>query len=229
MTPRSLWNPCQSIGAWVVALLVLALAAPVAAQDQAEQETITITLAEIGDSGVSGVAMLTPNGEQTDVAIRLTGGFGNHPNHIHENYCANVNPVPLLPLTHVVVGEADADGFTNSTVDISLDELLSGEYSIIVHRSDDQLDDYLVCGDISVGNAEETASAPASTAAADTASGVGTPAAGSSTDGTGVTEMAVTGVGTGVQSDPRLVIVFASLAVLAAVVAFGTSRRGWLG
>jgi hypothetical protein len=80
----------------VAGVLVLTLAAPVVAQD-----AVTFDLNEVNDSGVSGVVMLTANGDQTDVAIRLTGATGDHPNHIHENACANVNPEPLFPLTHI--------------------------------------------------------------------------------------------------------------------------------
>jgi hypothetical protein len=201
--------------------LAVSLAMPTSAQEASNQE-VTFTLDEVEDSGVSGIVRLSPNGDQTDVAIRLTGATGNHPNHIHENFCANVDPDPLLPLTHIDVGAADPDGFTNSTVDISLDELLGGEYSILVHLSDDQLGQYVACGNLGTPDAVAAAAAAQSpsTPAADSA------AAGQvgGTDAT-VSEVATTGVGSGLQPDLQLVLVVVSLAVLSAAVAIGAARR----
>jgi hypothetical protein len=160
MTPRSCWNIGRSTT--ILVAMILALVAPVMAQEASDLDEVTVVLEEVADSGIIGVAMLTADGEQTDVAIRLTGARGDHPNHIHENFCDNVNPEPRFPLTHIEVGNTDPDGFTNSTVDVSLEELLTGEYSILVHLSDDQLDEYLVCGNIGTApdQAAEVATEP---------------------------------------------------------------------
>lgn len=212
MSPRP-WRQIRQLGGVMVGILtILALATPTVAQEEPDSETVTITLNEVDDSGVSGIAMLSANDDQTDVAIRLTGAFGDHPNHIHENFCDEVNPVPLLPLQHVVVGEADPDGFTNSTVDIWLDELLAGEFSILVHRSDDQLDDYLVCGNITTDYTENTVMAVADQSA--TGTGRAT-----------VSEMPTSGVGTAAQGNLGLLAVVVGLAGVSVAIAIAAARK----
>jgi hypothetical protein len=89
----------QLIATLNVSLAVLGLVLPVAAQDRSNEEAVTITLNEVDDSGVRGVAILSANGGGTDVAIRLTGTFERHANHVHKNFRDNVNPDPLFPLT----------------------------------------------------------------------------------------------------------------------------------
>ena len=230
MNPRSLWCRRWSIECVAAAMLILpfavSLATPTSAQEESDQGVTTITLNEVNDSGVSGTVRLSPNGDQTEVAVRLTGATGNHPNHIHENFCANVDPDPLLPLTHIVVGEVDPDGFTTTTVDMPLDELLAGEFSILVHLSDDQLDQYLACGNIATGDVgEEAAVVPAPGTPTVDAASAPEPAGGAGGTDVAVTDVATTGVGTGIQPNLRLALVVVSLAVLSAAVAIGAARR----
>ena len=82
-----------------VSLAVLGLVLPVAAEDRPNEEAVMVTLNEVDDSGVRIVAMLSGNGNGTDVAIRLTGTFERHVNQVHKNFCDNVKPDPLFPLT----------------------------------------------------------------------------------------------------------------------------------
>ncbi len=230
MTPQSPWTRRWS-SAWLAAALLIALfagslASPVSAQDESAEDAMTISLEEVNNSGVSGTVRLTPNGDQTDVAVRLTGATGSHPNHIHENYCANADPAPLAPLSHIVIGETDPDGFTHSMVDMSVDELLAGEFSIIVHLSDDELDQYLACGNIAAeGEAEQVpAEMSPGTTTDDGGPASGSAAVAGSTDSS-VTGVATTGVGSGVQPDLRLILGLVSLALLSAAVSLGVARR----
>jgi hypothetical protein len=59
----------QLIATRDVSLAVLGLVLPVAAQDQPNEEAVTVTLNDVDDSGVSGVAMLSANGGRTDVRV----------------------------------------------------------------------------------------------------------------------------------------------------------------
>jgi hypothetical protein len=161
----------------VVSLAALAILTPaisVAAQDT--PQTITIALNEYEDSGVSGWATLTAEGDGVAVQMAVEGDqvTGDHPTHIHTGTCDNFDPNPTFPLTTIVLDPLSADGVSETSVpDVSLDELLSSDYVILVHKSKDELTNYFVCGDIKTSNA---IAAPAPGAAgsvgmADTGSG----------------------------------------------------------
>jgi hypothetical protein len=118
-------------------------------------ETITIALSEYQNSSVSGWATLTAEEEGIAVQMAVEGDqvTGDHPTHIHTGTCENFDPSPTFPLTTIVLDPLSADGVSQSSVpDVSLDELLSGDYVILVHKSTDELTNYFVCGDIKTSN-----------------------------------------------------------------------------
>lgn len=123
-----------------VAALALVFADGAAAQGAA----ITIPLAAQNGSGVSGTATLTPQGNQTTVVINLTGepAGAAEPAHVHEGTCANLNPVPKYPLANVV------NGTSTTTINASLASLTSGQFAINMHKSAQELNVYVACGDI---------------------------------------------------------------------------------
>lgn len=118
------------------AMLTVAAVAPVAAQD-----TVTIDMKEVDDSGQSGSADITTDGEQVTVAIEIDAGEEGvpQPAHIHEGSCQELGDVayPLNPVE---------DGQSESTADVSMSELLAGEYAINVHLSEDDLETHVACG-----------------------------------------------------------------------------------
>lgn len=137
----------------VVLLLAMSaiLVAPAGlALAQGVPQPVTVQLNEVNDSNISGAATLTAEGPQTNVDMRLMGSglTGNHPTHIHTGTCANFDPNPLYPLETVVLQSVDHTGRSVSTVDVSLGELQSGNYVILVHLSPEALTTYLVCGEI---------------------------------------------------------------------------------
>ena len=103
---------------------------------------------EIDDSGISGEAELTTDEDgNTVVVIQIDGAEGDHPAHIHEGTCNELAPNPEYPLEDV-----DKDGFSESTVeDVTLDDLLDGEYAINVHLSEEEIGVYVACGNIVAG------------------------------------------------------------------------------
>jgi hypothetical protein len=122
-----------------------AAAAPAAASPEAATpaaESVTIALDELDNSGFSGEATLTANGDQTDVAIALDGATGGHPVHIHLGTCAVLGEVSA-GLTDI-----GPDGTSVTTVPLSLDELRAGEYAINAHQSAEEIATYIACGDI---------------------------------------------------------------------------------
>ncbi|MGH2561303.1 MAG: DUF4331 domain-containing protein [Thermomicrobiales bacterium] len=106
-------------------------------------EGITVELAELNGSGVSGTATLTDGDEGTSVVIQATGATGNHPAHIHEGTCDDLDPNPAFPLTDI-----DASGSSTSVVPVALADLTGGDFAINVHLSQEQIGVYVMCGAI---------------------------------------------------------------------------------
>jgi hypothetical protein len=177
-----MWPQRRSIsfgGAIVLAgflvLGAITLEAPVAAQ---QDDSISIPLNERENSGVSGTATLTAEGENTRVAMELSGDplTGNHPTHIHTGTCRNFDPDPLYPLTTVILEEVSDEGVSETTVDeVALDDLLADDYVILVHPSAEELYPELVCGNIKAdggtgGSRDDAAAGVQGTPGADQAS-----------------------------------------------------------
>jgi hypothetical protein len=103
---------------------------------------LSLTFTELNDSGVSGVATLYGDGDSTIVEITVSDAGPNHPAHIHKGTCDDLDPNPVFPLENVIGGKSI------SVVDASLDELLSGGYSIDLHMSVNELGTLVVCAPI---------------------------------------------------------------------------------
>jgi hypothetical protein len=112
---------------------------------------VTVGLDAVDVPGISGTATLTASGDATSVVMMLTGPgvTGDHPTHIHTGTCDDFDPNPLYPLTTVTLDPIDDQGQSTTDVDdVPLVELLAEDYVILVHRSDEELTTYLVCGEI---------------------------------------------------------------------------------
>ena len=126
-----------------IAIATLALVACGSDDDEAAGDDVTVELAEFEGSGQTGTATLTADGEMTQVVISIDSPIADsQPAHIHEGTCDDLTPEPLYGLPNVT------DGSSDSTVDVSLDTLTSGEYAINLHMSDEDLATYTSCGDI---------------------------------------------------------------------------------
>lgn len=200
-----------------VALAVGAVGAvqPVSAQD----DPVDVEMGELNDSGLSGSASLEAAGDETVVSVDLDGATGDHPSHIHEGTCDTLNPAPLYTLTDV-----DADGISETTVPVSLDELLESEYAINIHLSVDDIATYVSCGDIVAADAaapdvdsDDADDDADDDAAADTGTG------GTTTNTTAAVPS--TGVGTAVARSQNAAVL--ALAALAGLLGLGglTLRR----
>ena len=75
-----------------------------------------------------------------------------HPSHIHAGTCDQLDPNPAFPLTDVAAVSAEATRgdveVANSTVAVTLDELLAAPYAINVHESAEAAGNYIACGNI---------------------------------------------------------------------------------
>jgi len=123
-----------------VAAASLALAAPAAAQGD---QTVTVVMGELNDSGVAGAATLEADGDVTVVTIDLEGATGDHPAHIHEGTCDTLDPNPAYPLTDV-----NEDGVSETTIDVPLAQLLDSPHAVNVHQSTEDIGTYISCGNI---------------------------------------------------------------------------------
>ncbi len=109
------------------------------------QKGMSLRLAQLGNSGITGEVLFTPKGEQTEVSIVLTGAVQGavYPAHIHEGVCPAPGAVKY-PLTNFV------DGKSVTLVNASVDQLWKSlPLAINVHKSATELKSYVACGDLS--------------------------------------------------------------------------------
>lgn len=107
-----------------------------------EPHEATVMINELGSSGVSGEAMLTETDNGTRVALSVEGASGANPVHIHFGTCDNLGEI-AAPLADI-----DADGMSSTDVELTIDELTSGEYAINAHESVENIGNYIACGNI---------------------------------------------------------------------------------
>jgi hypothetical protein len=142
---------------WLVILAAaLALAAAGCGSDgddgaedsAAGSEGVTVDLAEQNGSGETGTTTLEPAGEgMRRLVLSVEGAPANpQPAHIHSGSCAELGDV-VHGLENVT------DGSSETTVEASVDELTAGGFAINVHKSEDEIQTYVACGDLG-GEAE---------------------------------------------------------------------------
>jgi Cu/Zn superoxide dismutase len=121
--------------------IALALITPLVASAKSESKTYPISAQNA--SGEKGTVTLTADGDKTIVAVALTGAPASaQPAHIHPGTCTNLNPAPKYPLTSLTNGKS------TTTVDATLASLTAGGFAVNVHKSPDDLKDYVACGDL---------------------------------------------------------------------------------
>jgi Cu/Zn superoxide dismutase len=96
------------------------------------------------NSGESGTATLTPEGDKTKVVLSVSGApsGSSQPVHIHKGTCAQLDPKPAFPLSPLVNGKSE------TVVSASLDELDKGGYAINGHKSAQEASTYVFCGSL---------------------------------------------------------------------------------
>ena len=110
---------------------------------------VTAALDEQNGSGQSGTATLSAVGEgKTRVVIQLSNAPEElQPAHIHKGTCDELDPTPAFPLESVEKGRS------NTVADASLDDLQAESYAINVHKSEQDPQTYVACGDLTGGGA----------------------------------------------------------------------------
>src|SRR5262245_19262883 len=99
--------------------------------------------------GVVALVMMAP------VSAASAQDATAHPAHIHSGTCDKLGDI-VAPLQDVAPPEGEHSGSTaalpletsETIVDVPLQQLLDGQHAINVHKSADQIDVYIACGDI---------------------------------------------------------------------------------
>lgn len=119
-----------------------ATSTPLPAQNPSEVSSLGIAVLEQNASNTRGGASLIENGEQTIVTLTMqTDSDLAMPAHIHKGTCPNPGEV-VYPLEPVV------NGTSTTTIDATIEELVASPMAVNVHKSADEANVYVACGDI---------------------------------------------------------------------------------
>ncbi|MDW8255371.1 MAG: hypothetical protein RMM58_15980, partial [Chloroflexota bacterium] len=127
----------------VGALTLLGAPLALAPRDALAQQVVTVQLRPQNNSGQSGTAVLTAQGNRTLVVIQTTGGPGGvQPAHFHRGTCDSLDPAIAVPLTSLQNGRSE------TIVDVPITTLANGQHSINIHFSPQQPQLYTACGEV---------------------------------------------------------------------------------
>ncbi len=131
--------------ALAAALLTTSMLAPASAQAPNDGGLGTeLGMQQQNASGEVGTVTLFARGAKTLVVLAISGApNGPQPAHIHRgSSCDSIDPKPAFALANVV------NGRSKTLVPVSIDRLLSGNYSVNVHQSTTNIARYVSCGNL---------------------------------------------------------------------------------
>lgn len=112
--------------------------------DSSTAKPVTVEMKALNDSTESGTAIVSQDGDNLKVVIKLENGTTDpQPTHIHAGTCDKINKAPEYPLEDTVDGKG-----TSIVKGVKLSDLMSGKFAINVHKSASDLGTYVSCGDI---------------------------------------------------------------------------------
>jgi hypothetical protein len=123
--------------------VAMGMATPVASAGERDQE-IALRLAERDDSGIDALAVLRGTDSQTTITVAARGASGSEVVIVHEGTCADASTLPTFLLE-----DLDASGRSETTIGASLADLTTSAHAIAIHRSADDYQDVVACGDVS--------------------------------------------------------------------------------
>jgi hypothetical protein len=124
--------------------MILLLAGLFADVAVALDNAISVRLDAQSNSGQTGTAILTPEGDKTRVVIELSNvpaGLAQ-PAHIHRGSCDALDKAPKWSL------KAVTDGRSVTVIPVSLSALLKERMAINIHKSAIETQIYIACGNI---------------------------------------------------------------------------------
>ena len=106
--------------------------------------TVSMPLVAQNNSGEDGEATLSEvDSETTRVVLEVENpSVEPQPAHIHRGSCENLDPEPAHGLENVV------DGKSTTEVNVALEDLVDKGFAVNVHKSADEAQVYVACGDI---------------------------------------------------------------------------------
>jgi hypothetical protein len=123
--------------------------------DTLKSLTLGAVLASSIALGGAGLALAQDEQAQPDVS---------HPAHVHAGTCDELDPNPIQPLDNIEpkLNESDDENanepqgvllaqrvlYSETDVDMSLDDMLASPFSINAHESDENIQNYIACGEI---------------------------------------------------------------------------------
>lgn len=112
--------------------------------DRSMEKSITVKMEALNNSGETGTATLTPEGNKTKVVVEISNEPAGavQPAHIHLGTCATLNPAPKWPL------ESIKNGKSTTIVPVSLATITKEKTAVNVHKSAKEIQTYVSCGDI---------------------------------------------------------------------------------
>jgi hypothetical protein len=127
-----------------VALCAIALVVAAGCASQTTNQSRTVGLTTLSESGVTGTVTLTDQGGGLTRVVVDVEAAGNldMPAHIHPGSCDNLVPQPKYPLQNVI------NGSSTTTVPAPLAELMAGDLAVNLHRSNQDLATYTACAEL---------------------------------------------------------------------------------
>ena len=125
-------------------VMIMLLAGLFSSAALALDNVVTVKLEAMNNSGQTGTATLTPDGDKTKVAILLSSAPAGvaQPAHIHLGQCDKLDKAPKWHL------EAVKDGRSVTVLPVSLDSILQDKTAINIHKSAAEVQVYVSCGNI---------------------------------------------------------------------------------
>jgi hypothetical protein len=140
-TPLALATPVSSATPIAQATPATPGATPVAGS-VGDQE-IALRLGERDDSLIDALAILSERDGQTTVTVVARDALGGEVVVIHEGTCDDASTLPTFLLE-----DLDVSGRSETTIEVPLSDLRGTAHSIAIHRSAEDYDAVVACGDI---------------------------------------------------------------------------------
>lgn len=103
---------------------------------------VVVEMIQIDKTGQKGIATIKQEGEKARVIINLDLGRGSQPAHVHYGVCPQTGVIKYV-LNDLI------DGSSETVLDVPMRELVaSGSMAINVHKSTNDYETIVSCGDI---------------------------------------------------------------------------------
>lgn len=124
--------------------LLAAVVATAGLSYAAAPQTVTVQMKALNNSGETGTATLTQEAKGVKVEVNIKGAPATaQPTHIHPGTCTKLNPAPEAPLSPLENGKS-----VTMLSGKKLSDFTGGKFAVNVHKSSNDLQTYVSCGEI---------------------------------------------------------------------------------